>query len=305
MAKFCECTAGGENLGQSVCDAILASANKMLFKEKLNADGTAAGIDFSTSPFDLTAWNTYLQATPMKNRYLLGDGVDDYSFEMNEREAVETANAVSYKVRDGHIDVTYNIFGTKGASTKLFQKYKALECLNLGINIIDDKGQVAGVEDGDNLRLIPIDSMQVRYGAQLNSGQIAHVIVTFRIPHTFDFGTVRLYQAGTADYSPLDLRPIVDLEGEFATTPANTDTTLDVKIGIPSSKFGFDPYTGLATSNFTVTADGTPNVVTAVSETADGEYTLTLTSAVSTGEVIAVALDVTNYEMTPFSVTIA
>lgn len=305
MAKFCVCTAGGENLGQSVCDAILMSANKLLFKEKLNADGAVAGIDFSTSPFDQTAWDAYLQASPLKNRYLLGDGVDDYSFEMNEREAVETANAVSYKVRDGHIDVTYNIFGSRGASTRLFQKYKALECLNLGINIIDDKGQVAGVEDGDNLRLIPIDSLQVRYGAQQNSGQIAHVIVQFRIPHTFDFGTVRLYQAGTADLNPLDLRPIINLEGEFANTPVATDTTLDLKIGVDSAKFGFDPYVGMGASNFTVTVDGTPNVVTAVAETADGEYTLTLTSAVASAEVVVVNAVLSGYEMSPLTVTIA
>jgi hypothetical protein len=305
MARFCVCTAGGENLGQSVCDAILMSANKMLFKEKLNADGSVAGIDFSTSPFNQSAWDAYLQATPLKNRYLLGDGVDDYSFEMNEREAVETANAVSYKVRDGHIDVTYNIFGTRGASTRLFQKYKALECLNLGINIIDDKGQVAGVEDGNNLRLIPIDSLQVRYGAQQNSGQIAHVIVTFRIPHTFDFGTVRLYQAGTADVNPLDLRPIINLEGEFATTPVALDTTLDVKIGVDSAKFGFDPYVGMGVSNFTVTVDGSPNVVTAVAETADGRYTLTLTSALSSAEVVVVNAVLSGYEMSPLTDTIA
>ena len=305
MANFCVCTAGGENLGQSVCDAILMSANKLLFKEKLNADGTVAGIDFSPAPFNQAEWDTYLQAVPLKNRYLLGDGVDDYEFEMNERESVETANAVSYKVRDGHIDVTYNIFGSRGASTRLFQKYKALECLNLGINIIDDKGQVAGVEDGDNLRLIPIDSLQVRYGAQQNSGQIAHVIVQFRIPHTFDFGSVRLYQAGANDVNPLDLRPIINLEGEFANVPAATDDTLDVKIGVDSAKFGFDPYVGMGTANFTVTVDGSPNVVTAVAETADGEYTLTLTSALASAEVVVVNAVLSGYEMSPLTVTIA
>ena len=241
----------------------------------------------------------------MTNRYLLGDGVDDYEFEMNERESVETANAVSYKVRDGHIDVTYNIFGVRGASTRLFQKYKALECLNLGINMIDDKGQVAGVQDGDVLRLIPIDSLQVRYGAQQNSGQIAHVVVTFRIPHTFDFGSVRLYQAGSADVNPLDLRPIINLEGEFAVTPVATDTTLAVKVGVDSAKFGFDPYVGMGASNFTVTVNGTPNVVIASPETAPGEYTLTLTSALASSDVVVVNAVLSGYEMSPLTVTIA
>jgi hypothetical protein len=302
---FCDCSVGGHNLGQSPCDPILASANKILFKSKLDANGDIAGIDFASgnAPFDASFWADYLQASPLRNRYLLGADVDDYGFEMNDSERVETANKVSYEVHKGHIDVTYNVYTPKGASTKLFQKYKSLECGNLGINIIDDKGQVAGVQDGDIMRLIPIDSLEVKFAPTQNSGTVSHLIIMFRIPLTFDFGTVRLFQFGSADLNPLDMMPIVDVVGsDLAGT--NSSAVMTLKVGFDSAKFGFDPFTGLLATNFTATRGGSPIVVSSIVETADGEYSLTLASANTTADVMVVNLVANGYEMNALTVTI-
>jgi hypothetical protein len=305
MAKFCECGSGGKNLGQSVCDLILASANTMLFKERLNADGAVAKIDFSTGPFNQAFWDDYLLALPKRNRYIVAGGVDDYEFEMQERESLETANAVEYKIRDGHIDVTYHVFGSKGASTRLFQKYKALECLNLGINIIDDNGSLAGVQDGTDMLLIPIDSTQVRYGAQQNSGQVAHVIVQFRIPHTFDFGSVRLWQPDlSTDLDLLDIRPIVDVLSS-GLTATDGSAAVGITLNLDSSYFNGQPFVGQSASNFTVTVNGSPVAVSSVAETSDGVYVLTLASAVATADVVVINLASSNFEMTPATITVA
>jgi len=303
MGKICECNAGGKNLGQANCDAILASWNKALFKERLNANGTVPSIDFSSGPFDAAFWATYLQATPMRNRYILGDSIDDFEFEMNEREALETANAVSYKIRDGHIDVTYHVFGVKGASIKLFEKYKALECLSLGINVIDDKGQVAGpmAANGTDMLLIPIDSLQVRYGATANSGELAHIIVQFRIPHTFAWETVRLFQAGTADINPLDLRPIVDVNGSLT---ASAGTTIVATLTQDATQLGGQPLVGLGLANFTATVNGSPETLVAVSETADGVYSITTTTTLASSDVVTVSLVAAGFEMPVISATV-
>jgi hypothetical protein len=305
MGKICECTAGGNNLGQAVCDAVLQSWNKTLFKERLNANGTIPKLAFTTTvgAKDLAFWNTYLQASPFRNRYILGDGIDDFEFEHNEREAVETANAVSYKVRDGHIDVTYNVFGSKGASTKLYSKYKALECLNLGINIIDDAGQVAGpVDSADDMLLIPIDSLQVRYGAQQNSGQIAHIIVEFRIPFTFDWGSVRIFQYDkSTDINPLDLRPIVDVNG---TLTASAGTTIEATLKLDSSQIGGHPLVGLGLANFTATLNGSSETLVAVTETADGVYSITTTSTLASSDVVALTLVASGFEMPVITATV-
>jgi hypothetical protein len=303
MGKICECNAGGKNLGQANCDAILVSWNKALFKERVNANGTIPSIDFSTGPFNAAFWATYLQATPMRNRYILGDSIDDFEFEMNERESLDTANGVSYKIRDGHIDVTYKILGTKGASIKLFNKYKALECLNLGINVIDDKGQVAGPVDatGENMLLIPIDSLQVRYGATQNSGDLAHVIVTFRIPHTFDWGSVRIFQPEAADLNPLELRPIVDVTGSLS---AAAGTTIVATLTQDATQLGGQPLVGLGLANFTATVNGSPETLVAVSETADGVYSITTTTTLVSTDVVTVSLVAPGFEMPVISDTI-
>jgi hypothetical protein len=271
----------------------------------LNADGSIPAIDFdpTNAPFDAAYLATYLQATPLQNRYIVGAGVDDYEFEMNDREVVETANAVEYKVRDGHIQVTYNIFGATGASISLYNRYKQLECGNWGINPIDDKGQLAGVLDGTDMKLIPINSVQVKYGAQQNTGQVAHVMITFRIPHTFDWGSVRLFQpdvaAGDMDLS--EVMPIVPLN---LSGIAATDSSADVDVTVFQEATQFNsgnaqagiPMVGLIPANFVVTRNGSPVVVSSVSETADGVYEITLASANSTADVLTIQVVATGFE---------
>lgn len=280
----CKCLSGGSNLGKSTCDPILQSANRFLFKERVNSDGSAPIIDFSPSPFTESEWETYTQATPLRNRYLLATNVDDYSWDNTESEEVETANSVNYKVRDGHTEVTYNLYE---ATFKQYDKFKSLECLNLGINIVDDAGQVAGkyVSD-DELGIIPIDSFRVRKQATSNSGQIAHLIITFRIPHTFNLGDIAIYKPANDDFSALDLLPISDL---IATDLVATDASeiVTVNVGNDSTLLGFDPYIGLVDTNFVITVDGTTATIVDVTETADGEYSIELSTAVSAGEVVS------------------
>jgi hypothetical protein len=313
MGKFCECTQGGANLGQANCDAVLASVDKMLFKARLNADGSIPAIDFSgaAGSFDAPFWATHLQATPLANRYLVGAGVDDYEFEMNDREVVETANAVEYKVRDGHIQVTYNVFGAVGASISLYNRYKQLECGNWGINPIDDKGQLAGVLDGTDMRLIPINSVQVKYGAQQNTGQVAHVMITFRIPHTFDWGSVRLFQPNVSagDLNLSEIMPIVPLNlSGIAATDSSADVDVTVfqeatQISSGNGQAGI-PMVGLIPSNFVVTRNGSPVVVSSVTETADGVYEITLATSNTTGDVLTVQVVAQGFESSVSTITV-
>lgn len=299
----CKCLAGGSNLGKSNCDPILQSANRFLFKERVNADGSTPLIDFSPSPFQESDWETYTQATPLRNRYLLAVNVDDYEAEQSEAEEVETANAVNYKVRDGVTEVTYHLYD---ATFKQYSKFKSLECLNLGINIVDDAGQVAGkyVSD-DELGLITIDSFRVRKQMTTNSGNVSHLIITFRIPHTFNLGEIAIYKPADADFSALDLLAISDLiASNLDATDASAIVT--VNVGNDSTLLGFDPYIGLIDTNFTITVDGTPATIVDVTETADGEYSIELNAAVATGEVVSLtAIDVNGAELlAPISVTV-
>ena len=298
----CKCLAGGSNLGKSTCDPILQSANRFLFKERVNADGSTPLIDFSPSPFAESDWETYTQATPMRNRYLLAVNVDDYEAEPQEAEEVETANAVNYKVRDGVTEVTYHLYD---ATFKQYSKFKSLECLNLGINIVDDAGQVAGKYVSETeLGLIPIDSFRVRKQMTTNSGNVAHLIITFRIPHTFNLGDVAIYKPEDADFSALDLLAISDLIATDLVATA-TSPIVTVNIGNDSTLLGFDPYIGLVAANFVFTVDGSPATIVDVTETANGEYSIEFNAAVTAAEVVSLtAINVNGAELlAPISVT--
>jgi hypothetical protein len=305
MSKLCKCTAGGKNLGKSPCDPILLSVNRILFKERANADGSIPKIDFSGSPFTESNWNNLIKATPMRNRYLLGIAVDDYEFEEQEAETVESANGIERTIRDGFVQVSYNIYD---ATFKLYERFKALECLSLGVHLIDDAGQVAGMEtaDADKLGLVPIDSFRVRKAATQNSGVVAHLIVTFRIPHTVNLGSIRIWKPEGADFNPLDLLPISDLE---VTDLAATDSSAIVtfKVGNKSTLFGFDAFVGLTKDNVTITVDGVAATIDDLEETAQGTYSAELSAAVSSAEVVAVTeIDVNGFELTEIaSVTVA
>ena len=295
MGTLCKCTSGGNNLGQSPCDPILRSVNAFLFKEIINVDGTIPSIDFTPSPFNEAAWEVYTKASPLRNRYLLGVGVDDYEWEQQEAEVVESANKIERLVMDGFTQITLNIYN---ASFKQYEKFKALECLKLGINPIDDAGQVAGVDLGDKkLGLIPIDSFRVRKQATQNSGVASHLVITFRIPHTFNLGSIRLWQPASEDFSPLQLLPIADVEvTDLAATNASAIVTF--KVGFDSSRFGFDPFVGLAKENVTITVDGVAATIDELTETADGEYAAELSSPVATGEVVsATAITARGFEL--------
>lgn len=298
----CKCLAGGSNLGKSNCDPILQSANRFLFKERVNADGSIPLIDFSPSPFQESDWETYTQATPLRNRYLLAVNVDDYEAEQSEAEEVETANAVNYKVREGVTEVTYHLYD---ATFKQYSKFKSLECLNLGINIVDDAGQVAGKYASETeLGLIPIDSFRVRKQMTTNSGNVAHLIITFRIPHTFNLGDIAIYKPEDVDYSALDLLAISDLIATDLVATA-TSAIVTVNIGNDSTLLGFDPYIGLVSANFDFTVDGTPATIVDVTETANGEYSIEFNAAVAAAEVVTlVSIDVNGAELlAPISVT--
>lgn len=74
---------------------------------------------------------------------------------------------------------------------------------------------------------------------------------------------------------------------DFNSVPTDTDTTIEVTAKLSADKS--TDVSGLVVADFLVKVDGATNVVTNVVE-ANGVYTLTLTSAVATGNVINVDL---------------
>jgi hypothetical protein len=309
MGNCLTCKLQGTNLGQDAADYVIRSIDKLVIKAELNANGSVPFIPLSgaAGSYNSSFWQTYFQAQNLKNRYFVTGNIDDYANTPQEHEFVETANAIQYKARDGFTEVEFNVFGSpKGASISAFRRYKALmECGQVGVMMIDDCGALVGAHDtsANTLKLIPIDSVQVLPMPTLNSGQVAHINVKFRIPHYFDHGTLTAFipntTAGDLDLSTVS--PIVPLKvTNIAAADASDVVTFNVfaeatQVNAGNSQAGL-PQVGVIAANVTVTRNGAPVVVSALTDLADGNYSATLASNNTTGDDLTVQVVQPGYE---------
>jgi len=82
--------------------------------------------------------------------------------------------------------------------------------------------------------------------------------------------------------TPQEVPVINGTEISFTTLPANTDTTLEIKVVLASDRSSL--VEGLDDVDFVVTVNSASATISGVVENTPGNYTLTLSSAVSTGE---------------------
>jgi hypothetical protein len=203
--------------------------------------------------------------------------------------------------------VEFNVYGSpNGASISAFRRYKALmECGQVGVMFIDDCGALVGkYNNGANtLGLIPINSVQVLPMPSLNSGQVAHINVKFRIPHTFNHGSLTAFipdvAAGDLDLSTVS--PIVPLKiTNIAAADASDIVTFNVfaeatQVNAGNTQTGL-PQLGVIAANVTFTRNGAPVVVSALTDLADGNYSATLASDNTTGDELTVQVVQVGYE---------
>jgi hypothetical protein len=309
MGNCLSCRVGGTYLGQDNADYVIKSIDKLVIKSITNADGSVPSIPLSgaAGTYNDLFWQALFQAANPKNRYFVTGNVDDYDQVPQDHEWVDTANAIQYKVRDGHIEVEFNVYGSpNGASISAFRRYKALmECGQVGVMFIDDCGALVGkYNNGANtLGLIPINSVQVLPMPSLNSGQVAHINVKFRIPHTFNYGSLTAFipdvAAGDLDLSTVS--PIVPLKvTNIAAADASDVVTFNVfaeatQVNAGSTQTGV-PQLGVIAANVTVTRNGAPVVVSALTDLADGNYSATLASDNTTGDELTVQVVQVGYE---------
>jgi hypothetical protein len=312
----CKCTSSGMPLGQAPLDSVIKDFKKILFKEKLNADGSIPFLDMSgaAGSYDAPYWATYLQAANPQDRYFVTGYIDDVTPETQDGEYLETSNKVEFQITPEYIQVTMKVFGSEGvgSSTDLMRRYERLLCLDLGINIIDGCDHLVGQFDDDKMKLIPINSMKIKPMPAVKGESIAHIEVSFRIPPTFRWSNVDVFvpneEAG--DLSLSELRAVVPLNLVSVTT---TDASADVDVTIYQSTSTYasgqtqvgTPHVSLVAGDFTVTVNGAPVVVSSLVNNMDGTYTLTLASALATADVVVISATQAGYELAPVTTVVA
>lgn len=306
----CKCTSSGITLGQSPLDTVIKDFKRILFKERLNSDGSIPYLDMSgaAGSYDAAYWAQYLQAANMQNRYFVTGYIDDVTPETQDGEYLETSNKVEFQITPEYIQVTMKIFGSEGvgSSTDLLRRYERLLCLDLGINIIDGCDHLVGQFDNDEMRLIPINSLRVVPRPAVKGESIAHIEVLFRIPPTFRWSNVDVFvpDEDAGDLSLSELRAVVPLN-LISVTTADASADVDVNIYQSTSTYASGqtqvgtPHISLIAGDFTVTVNGTPVVVSSLLNNMDGTYTLTLASALATADVVVISATQAGFELAP------
>lgn len=95
-----------------------------------------------------------------------------------------------------------------------------------------------------------------------------------------------ILHAEDLDLTPQEIPVINGTEITYTTVPADTDTTIDVKVTLASDRDSL--VEGLVLADFDVQVDGVQNTITLLAETTPGNYTLTVT-AISSGDVVTVS----------------
>jgi len=317
MSNCLSCKLEGTNLGQAQGDRAIKSIDKFVFKRKTNQDGSIPSIPLTgaAGSFDAAFWAAYFQANPNANRYFPTGNIDDFDQVPQDHEWMETANAIQYKIRDGHIEFEFNVFGSpNGASISAFKRYKSmLECGDLVFYMIDDCGHLVGSYDSQNVAMkgIPMNSVQVLMMPTKNSGEVAHINVKFRVSHTFAWESLGVFLPDVAagDFDLSEVAPIVPLNlSGIAATDASADVDVVVfqeatQISSGNGQAGI-PMVGLIPANFVVTRNGAPVVVSSVTENADGDYTITLATANTTGDVLTVQVVAQGFESSVSTITV-
>lgn len=311
----CKCTSSGVPLGQSSGDVVLKAAKKILFKERLNSDGSIPALDLSGNVGTYTAqwWAQYLQAPNMRDRYFVTPYIDDVTPETQDAEYLETSNKVEFEITPNYIQWTMKVFGSEGvgASTDLMRRFERLKCLNLGMLIIDDCDHLAGEVVGDEMRLIPIDSLRVVPRPAVKGESVAYIEVSFRIGVNFKWSSLDVFMPNedAGDLSLSEIFPVVPLSAINITT---ADTSADVDVTIYQSTSAYasgqtqvgTPHLSLVAGDFTVTKNGAPVVVSSLVNNMDGTYTLTLASALATADVVVISATQAGYELALVTVVV-
>lgn len=112
------------------------------------------------------------------------------------------------------------------------------------------------------------------------------VLVQFLDRIQFDRNYAVLH-AEDLDFTPDEVPQVNGTEISYVANPANTDTDIVVDVKLAADKS--TTVEGLVSGDFLVTVNGSTNVITGAAEGQSGRYTLTVTGAIATNDVVSVS----------------
>ena len=291
----CNCDSGLFNLQSADCLAKPSIIRKFAFVEYYKSDGTVNGIDLN-SAFGETEIDALLAQTNPKLRWFLSDEISNFVTERADPNT-ETIDNVNYILSQGIRTMSGDFLAS---STELAKKINSNNCVTMGVFLIDDNNQIAGIHSRDGF-LDPIKLEKNAFGKVV----FATESNIFKVSYSSTWGKNVLdgnlkVLATSVEFD--SKKGLIDVSSS-ATSAAVTSLTASYAINNGSAN-GI-PLTGLVSGDFTVyneTADASVTITTAV-EDPDGTYLLSFT-AQTAADVLRVSATKAGFDIATVKVTV-
>lgn len=229
MTTIFDCLCGGtpQNFGEPSCLEALGAPNTLVIAQRKKSDGTDNFINYSV---DLTKsiMTDYFYAEDAANRYIIIPNIKNYTPEQAEPVTDEASNGDIDNVRDGVASMTFEFRGND--IYKSVAKWKATNCLDLMVFLIDDKGNLMGkCEENDMFGGLRIaKNSQIVLAQPRNFEQTNKYTVKFNLDLNSGWDKLDYLSFDDfVDFSLLSFEPLRDVNISIT---GITATTIDFKL---------------------------------------------------------------------------
>jgi len=278
-----DCLKGIGNTGYlAVCGSKFKDVAGIIIVPTFADDGTENKIlaaDLLNDAYLLAKIN---QTDPSKRWYPLAVPMNAFESTRSDPTYEELDNGSREFVKQGARTVNFQI---RGQGTEYLGQIKACPCDQLSFYLIDSSGKLMGViKSKDSLDLYPIKMQPSSlYSAYIFATSAAneYLTVSFQFDLNEDDALLRVYNDELVEGSLLSLKGLLDV---YATFTGVTTTGFTAKLATTFSKGNKYNASGLVLADFTLTGNGSPIVITSVTETPanSGTYVFVIPSTLTT-----------------------
>lgn len=292
MAELCACDGGLSSLNRKRdCRDFLKKAVHVMPIAR-QANGVKNFIDLATIPVPEAVFEGMFRA-PAKERLHIIYDIKNTAFETQDGATEDWADGTSSKLRDGHLQMTFVVPET---DLGFIGNSQDLECRNPDLYLYLADGTIVGYGDRDTigsdkkLYPLPVDRWEVVKTPLTTDDGVAKVEITVHFSNTMSYKKWIVLKADQHQFDETENYEAVEANMILGST-ATTTTAIEVEVTMD----GYDilgnkvPVTGLELTDFIVKVNGTPDNLSAISET-NGIYTLTFSAPQSSTDVVTVEL---------------
>lgn len=301
-----DCTTGMGNTGYiAACSSEFKNVYGVIIQKTYADDGSENKIDANEVLDEAYLTAQINHADPSKRWYPLA-AVNAFESVRAEPVYEELANGSREFIKQGTRNVSFQI---RSQSSAYLGQIQACPCEELSFYFIDSKGKLRGiVKSKTSQDFYPI-KMQA---SSLYSGLVfatdttnEHITVQFQFQLTEDDSLLRVYNDVLVEGSLLSLKGLLDIYPVFT---AVTTTGFTVKLASIYSQGNKYNASGLLIGDFSLKGNGSPIVITSVTETPafSGTYVFVIpTTLTSVSKVLTptkAGYDFSQVVSTPFTV---